>query len=368
MIEIKGKYNKAVVHTEMIEPEAHNQIQRLCNQEFVKDEKIIVMPDVHAGKGCVIGLTMTTKNEKIVPNLIGVDIGCGVLAVELTGIKSIDYEALDYFIKKYIPSGYERHTEQKHDIVRKLEENIRYVSRMIKDDAEIHLASIGTLGGGNHFIEVAKSNAGNLYLLVHTGSRNFGHKVASYYQKIAQKEYPELKSLAYLEGHARDEYLFAMRTAQEFAKVNREMIVSEILKFLEINKDVLRDKIDTPHNYLSDDGILRKGAIAAHKDKKVIIPFNMRDGAVIAVGKGVVDWNYSAPHGAGRVLSRTQAKKSLSLKEFQKQMEGIWTSSVKESTLDEAPDAYKPAREIMNKLTATAAILETLKPVYNFKA
>ncbi len=391
MIEIKGKYNTAKIYTDNIEEKAAGQILELCNQEFAKDSSIRIMPDTHAGAGCTIGTTMTIK-DKIVPNLVGVDIGCGMFVSTLKDT-CVDFKKLDSVIRTFVPSGFDvRETphEYKNYIVI---EDLK-----CRDYVDLNRASlsIGTLGGGNHFIEINKDEEGKLYLVVHTGSRHLGKQIAEYYQNRAAKErarksndviIQELKAkgrakdiqkeiekekvkinsaLAYVEGQTFEEYLHDMRIAQKFAEYNRKAIAEVIIREMGFKVD---DSFTTIHNYIDlDEMVLRKGAISAKKGEVVIIPINMRDGSIIAKGKGNVEWNQSAPHGAGRLMSRQQAKKRLSLEEFKKSMDGIYTTSVSLNTLDEAPFAYKPMEEIMTNIKDTVEIEKVIKPVYNFKA
>lgn len=372
MIVIKGKYNTAKVFTGNLEGEAKAQILELCNQEFVKDCVIRIMPDAHAGAGCTIGTTMTIS-DKVVPNLVGVDIGCGMETIKLKQ-KNIELKKLDQVIYDFIPSGFNIRN-RKH----KYTEEIPFDSLLCKKHVNLERArlSIGTLGGGNHFIEINKDNDGTLYLVVHTGSRHLGKQVAEYYQNRAYKELTQTeikkkttdkisKPLSYLQGESLDNYLHDMKIVQQYAVYNRKAIVDEIVN--RIGFEVL-EHFTTIHNYIDlESMILRKGAISARKGEKVLIPMNMRDGSLICRGKGNKDWNYSAPHGAGRIMSRTKAKKTISFKEFEKTMEGIYTTTVSRATLDECALAYKPMEEIIENIQDTVEILDIIKPVYNFKA
>lgn len=394
MLELKGKYNTAKVFTDNIEGQAVSQIIELCNQEFVKDSIIRIMPDTHAGAGCTIGTTMTIS-DKIVPNLVGVDIGCGMEAVKLK-VRKLDLGELDSIIRKNIPSGFDIRTKV-HKYEKKVDlENLKCIKHVNLRRASL---SIGTLGGGNHFIEVDMDREGQYWLVVHSGSRHLGKQVAEYYQKAAchslkkkSKERQELidqlkaqgrqheiedelkrlsalkvpKQLAYVEGDLFDAYLHDMEIVQRYAVMNRLAIVDEILGKLKVDET---ERFTTIHNYIEiKAGILRKGAIAAYKGQKVLIPMNMRDGALICIGKGNADWNYSAPHGAGRLMSRSAAKESISMEAYRKSMEGIYTTCVDRKTIDEAPMAYKPKEEIISHIHDTVEILDTIKPVYNFKA
>jgi len=394
MIEIKGKYNTAKVFTDNIENEAMAQILELCNQEFVKDSIIRIMPDTHAGAGCTIGTTMTVS-DKIVPNLVGVDIGCGMETIKLKQ-KEIDFEKLDKIIYNYIPSGFDIRKKE-HKYV----ENIDFDSLACKKHVDLERArlSVGTLGGGNHFIEVNKDSNGTLYLVVHTGSRHLGKQVAEYYQELAYAELTDIsrlkaeivkklktegrekeiqdeiqkispakinKQLAYVQGESYKNYLHDMKIIQLYAVYNRKAIVDEIINRMGFE---IEEQFTTIHNYIDlDSMILRKGAISARKGEKVLIPINMRDGSLICIGKGNKDWNYSAPHGAGRLMSRRKAKQTITLEEFKKTMEGIYTTTVNKSTLDECALAYKPMDEIINNIQDTVEIVDIIIPLYNFKA
>lgn len=365
MLELRGKYNSAKVFTENIDPEAVNQIIELCNQEFVRGSKIRIMPDVHSGAGCVIGTTMTIA-DKAVPNLVGVDIGCGMYTLRLGKIK-LDLEKLDRVINSKIPSGFDIRRSP-HELASEIDLTKLRCRGFV--DLDRGYLSIGTLGGGNHFIEVNQDSTGSLYLVIHSGSRNIGLQVAEYYQKLAYKKLKDNvkipKALAYLEGRDFDDYLHDLEIMQQYARLNRQAMAETILAAMELTPE---DTFTTIHNYIDTKNmILRKGAISAQKGEKVLIPINMRDGSVIAVGKGNPDWNYSAPHGAGRLLSRRQAMAQLSVTEFQKEMKGVYTTSVGKATLDEAPMAYKPMDEILENIQDAVEVVEVIKPVYNFKA
>lgn len=396
------------IFTDNIEQEALDQINELLEQEPFKNSKVRIMPDVHAGKGCVIGFT-GDLGDKVIPNIVGVDIGCGMLCVEL-GKVNFDLEKLDNIIHNYVPSGFDVHNERKVKFD-KLKELKCY--RELKDTKRIE-RSISTLGGGNHFIEVDTDEENNKYLIIHTGSRNLGKQVAEYYQELANQlcnydtsEYHEKKQkiissykeqgrkqeiqsaleklkaeykvnknripkdLAYLEGKYRDDYLHDMKICQEFATLNRKIIAEEIITnifgpLFDLNCFY---HFETIHNYISfEDNIVRKGAISAKKDERVLIPMNMRDGCIIAVGKGNEDWNNSAPHGAGRIMSRSKAKEILNLENYKNEMKDIYTTSVNYNTIDEAPEAYKPMQEIISCIKDTVEIEKIIKPIYNFKA
>lgn len=392
-IEIKGKYAEAWVFTVSADDQTLNQIKNLMDHEIVKDQVVRIMPDCHAGLGCVIGTTMTIT-DKVVPNLVGVDIGCGMQTTKISNA-NINFEELDNFIKNRIPSGFNiRNTI--HPNMSELDLKELKSFRYIDYDRALH--SVGTLGGGNHFIEVGKDSKDSLYLIVHTGSRHLGSQVAEHYQKLAikirvdelveekteeiLKQNPKAnlkkelrrfqrkisgaeKQLMYLEGKNLEDYLHDMSLVQKYATLNRRTITEEIVNALGL--DVV-ETFETIHNYINlDEKILRKGAISAHKGEKVLIPLNMRDGSLLCVGKGNPDWNFSAPHGAGRVMSRTDARESLSLEEFIDKMDGVYTTSVKKSTLDEDPDAYKPMDTIIDSIGDTVEIIDRLIPVYNYK-
>lgn len=385
------------IFTQNIEPIALNQIYTLLSQPSFANEKVRIMPDVHAGAGCVVGFT-STMSDKIIPNLIGVDIGCGMLTVKLTQ-KNIDLKKLDDFIKEKIPTGSNYLKEvDGEDLINSL-----YCKNQLRNMERL-LGSIGTLGGGNHFIEIDKNNFGELFLVIHTGSRNLGMQVAKIYQnlaiesckKVSEEErdflIKELKSqnrtaeipdalkaltekyayktkipndLCYLDGINMQKYLHDMKICQEFAVRNRKKISTKILKYLGEGKC---EQFETVHNFIDDYNVIRKGAVPAHLGKKLLIPLNMRDGCLICEGLGNEDWNFSAPHGAGRLFSRGEAKKLISLTDFIKSMEGIYTTTADESTIDESPMAYKPMQEIINLISPTVKIVETIKPIYNFKA
>lgn len=422
--------NNLKIFTKNIEKEAIKQIELLLKQEPFRNCKVRIMPDVHAGKGCVIGFT-ADLGDKVIPNIVGVDIGCGMLCVNL-GKEELDLERLDNIINQYVPAGREVHSERKYKFL-ELEKLKCY--RELKDPKRLE-RSIGTLGGGNHFIEIDLDDEGNKYLVIHTGSRNLGKQVAEYYQNLAielcsgkeemfkekekiirtykeqgrkteiqkalrelEKQYknnkPELPNeLCYLEGKYREDYLYDMKICQEFASDNRMCIAKQILcNYFELpyykgyesvrlreeptqntwyTQDMIKKDFyyfETIHNYISfEDNIVRKGAISAKKGKKVLIPINMRDGSIIAVGKGNKDWNNSAPHGAGRLMSRHKAKETFKLEDFKESMKDIYSTSVVEETIDEAPFCYKPMQEIIDNIQDTVEIQKIIKPIYNFKA
>ncbi len=397
---IQGKFNTALCYAKIIEQEAIDQIKRMCDQVFTQGSRIRIMPDVHAGAGCTIGTTMTIT-DKVVPNIVGVDIGCGMYTVELGKI-NLDFEAIDA-VAHYIPSGqnvwgapveqFDLSKLRCYDCLR----NIDYLNN-----------SLGTLGGGNHFIEIDTAADGNNYLIIHSGSRNLGKQVANYYQNIAidmhrgkfdlpmkkkdliqsykeqnrfseisgalvalQREYEEKgldmpPDLCYLYGSYLQDYLHDVNLCQIFARRSRERMAEIVLKKTGMTSI---SAFHTIHNYIdTEEMILRKGAIAAHENELVLIPINMRDGSVLARGKGNPEWNFSAPHGAGRLMSRSKAMKDLDMETYRTAMDGIYTTSVNVSTLDEAPMAYKSLSDIMDVIQDSVNIIEILKPVYNFKA
>ena len=400
---VEGIYNTAKIYTDVIDEKSLAQIKVLCNQEFTSGQKIRLMPDVHAGAGCTIGTTMTI-GDKIVPNLVGVDIGCGmetlVIRADSEVSKNFDPAKLDKIIRKNIPCG--------HDIRKfphRLSEEIDFDKvRGVYNKNRAYL-SVGTLGGGNHFIEVDRDDEENLYIVVHSGSRHAGLEIANYYQEEAwkqlnknskkdcenliatlkaegreseiQEKLKELKSqvvtsvpkdLAYVSGELFDDYINDMKIMQHFAMMNRKAMIETISIGLHIKEEDIIEQFTTIHNYIDTetDGpmILRKGAVSA----KLLIPINMRDGSLVCIGKGNEDWNCSAPHGAGRVMSRMKAKQTLDLEEFKSEMFGIWSSTVNKDTLDEAPMAYKTMDDIVANIGETAEIVKIIKPIYNFKA
>ncbi len=397
MLTLEGKYNTASVYTDNIDNEAISQIIKLLNQPFCQNQRIAIMPDVHAGAGCVIGTTMTIT-DKVVPNLVGVDIGCGMETVMLAE-RSIDLEKLDKAIYDNIPAGFNIRC-RRHAYTDKIDLSKLYCRAAI-DESRAEL-SLGTLGGGNHFIEVDKDDEGYLYLIIHSGSRHLGKETARYYQKEAYKRlsrpdpneirkiardladqgrqseidlaiknynaaYPQIDpDLAYCDGELFDRYIHDMKIVQEFAVLNRRAIVDEIIRALELHA---ADRFTTIHNYIDTDNmILRKGSVSAQKNERILIPVNMRDGSLICIGKGNPDYNFSAPHGAGRLYSRSQARQSFSVDDYRKEMQGIYTTSVGQSTLDECPMAYKSLEDIVSNLHDTVDIVKQIKPVYNFKA
>ena len=399
-IEIKGKVNTALCYAKVVEEEAIGQIRRMCDYAVTENSQICIMPDVHAGKGCTIGTTMTIA-DKVVPNVVGVDIGCGMYTVNL-GKDEVDFEKVDE-AAHFIPSGREvwEGRQEKFDLTD------LHCYRELKDAKRL-ARSLGTLGGGNHFIEIDEAADGTKYLIIHSGSRNLGKQVAELYQKLAinlncgygeylekrdeiirtykeQGRKSEIQSalkqirwqvhestasipedLCYLEGKYLEDYLHDVKICQVFARRSREKIAEIILKRTGMNGC---DAFHTIHNYIdTDEMILRKGAIAAHKGERVLIPINMKDGSILAIGKGNPEWNYSAPHGAGRIRSRTKAKNEINLDEYKQAMKGIYTTSVNENTLDEAPMAYKSLESTIDVIRESVDIIDVMKPIYNFKA
>lgn len=347
------------VYARNLEQEAVEQIETLAAQPAFKEATIRIMPDAHAGAGCVIGFT-ADLGEKIVPNLVGVDIGCGMLTVEVE--IPDDLAGFDECVKREVPAGFSAHERDTCDVTQLgllCEDELTKVDRLNR--------SMGTLGGGNHFVELDVSGD-KAYLVIHSGSRNLGLQVANIYQRKALEECADdvPKDLKYLTGELAEAYLHDMRICQRWARDNRDAMARAILDSYGMGG--VRASFHTVHNYIADDNIIRKGAISARAGERVLIPFNMRDGAAICIGKGNEDWNYSAPHGAGRAMSRQKARELLDFGDFQAQMEGVYTTTATAETIDEAPGAYKPAQEIVELLEPTVKIVERITPVYNFKA
>ncbi len=398
MIELKGKYNNAKVFTDLVDEASISQILLLLNQEFVSGSRIRLMPDVHAGAGCTIGTTMTIT-DRIVPNLVGVDIGCGMNTVRIKE-KHIELQKLDKLIYEKIPSGFNIR-EKTHRYFDQINLEDLYCYKQINPArAE---KSLGTLGGGNHFIEADQDNDGNIYIVVHSGSRHLGLEAADYYQEegyralngSSKKDIDELitelkqqgrekeiqksiaarkkeqntsipKQLAYVSGDLFEQYIHDMKIIQKYADLNRQAMMDEILKGMKLHADW---QFTTVHNYVDTEAmILRKGAVSARKGEKLLIPINMRDGSLICSGRGNDDWNQSAPHGAGRLMSRSAARQSFTVSEFKKQMKDIYTTSVNKDTLDECPMAYKGMEDIIGNIGDTAVVDKIIKPIYNFKS
>ncbi len=398
MLEVRGKYNTAKVFTDIVDEASISQVMLLCNQEFVSGSKIRLMPDIHAGAGCTVGTTMTVT-DKIVPNLVGVDIGCGMETVRIRE-QHIELQKLDKLIYEKIPSGF-KVREKTHKYFDRIGLEELYCCREI--DPLRAEKSLGTLGGGNHFIEADKDEEENIYIVIHSGSRHLGLEVANYYQQEGykalngsskadidriirqlraegrereiQKTIKAVRntkrtsipaSLAYVEGELFEHYIHDMKIVQKYAMLNRQAMMDEIVSGMKLH---VEDQFTTIHNYIdTDEMILRKGAVSARKGERILIPINMRDGSLICVGKGNDDWNQSAPHGAGRLMSRAQARQSFTVSSFKKEMEGIYTSSVGKDTLDECPMAYKNMDDIVGNIGDTAEIEKVIKPIYNFKA
>lgn len=398
MLEVSGKYCNAKIFTDVVDQASIAQVIELCNQEFTAGSCIRLMPDIHAGAGCTIGTTMTIT-DKIVPNLVGVDIGCGMETIRIKE-RHVELQKLDKLVYERIPSGFSIR-DKAHRYLEQIDLNELCCAKQV--DLLRAEKSIGTLGGGNHFIEAAKDEGSNIYIVVHSGSRHLGLEVAKHYQeegykalnqtddvsidefiaelkaqgkqKEISKELKKLKNtkrtsipkqLAYVSGELFEQYVHDMRIVQKFAELNRQAIIDEIVKGMKFH---VEEQFTTIHNYLDTEAmILRKGAVSATAGEKLLIPMNMRDGSLICVGKGNKDWNYSAPHGAGRLMSRSEAKQSFTVSEFKKQMKDIYTTSVGSSTLDECPMAYKDMKDIVDNIFETAEVERIIKPIYNFKA
>lgn len=398
MLELKGKYNEAKIFTDVVDEASISQVLLLLNQEFVSGSKIRLMPDIHAGAGCTIGTTMTVT-DKIVPNLVGVDIGCGMETIRIKE-SHIELQKLDKLIYEKIPSGFNVR-EKTHRYYEEINlEDLFCIKHIDPRRAE---KSLGTLGGGNHFIEANKDSEGKIYIVVHSGSRHLGLEVANYYQEegykllngSAKKDIDNLiadlksqgrereiqkaiaalkntkrtdipKQLAYVSGELFEQYIHDMKIVQRYAELNRQAMMDEIIKGMKIH---VTEQFTTIHNYIDTKAmILRKGAVSAKEGEKLLIPINMRDGSLICAGKGNDDWNQSAPHGAGRLMSRSAAKESFTVSEFKQQMNGIYTTSVNRDTLDECPMAYKGMSDIVDNIGDTVDVIQVIRPIYNFKA
>ena len=400
MIEIRGKFNTAICYTDILEETARQQIQDMCDQRVFSGSQIRIMPDVHAGTGCTIGTTMTI-GERAAPSLVGVDIGCGMETVMLAE-REIDFASLDRVIRVQIPAG-ERVRKTPHPLTGQID--LTELRCLAAANTERAALSLGTLGGGNHFIEVDRDEDGYLYLVIHSGSRNLGAQTASYYRKLGWKHMNHVsdeiraeliarykaegraseierglrelnesfaaptdvpEKFAYVEGQDLEDYIHDMRIVQRFAILNRQAMTRSIIEAMDLTE---LDRFTTIHNYIdTENRILRKGSVSAQKGERLLIPINMRDGALICVGKGNPEWNFSAPHGAGRILSRTAARNELTVEEFRQEMQGIYTTCVAQSTLDESPMAYKGLDAILSQIGPTAEVIKQIKPVYNFKA
>jgi RNA-splicing ligase RtcB len=402
MFELQGKYNSCKVFTDNADNETISQVTALLNQECIEGNQVRIMSDTHSGKGCVIGTTIKINNHKVIPNIVGCDIGCGMLVVKLKQTR-LNLPELDSVIRKYVPSGFDIHDTAIAT------SNIDQIKCPIRKEKAYK--SLGTLGGGNHFIEVDKDSNGDLYLVIHTGSRHLGIEICDYYQNLAynklvekakggklsdfikrivdeyteagrtkeinkaikqcKQDYNNIKvgvpqALAYLEDSDFEDYIHDMKLAQEHASINRATIADQIIKHARLYEV---ERFETIHNYIDcDNMILRKGSVSAQAGEKIIIPMNMRDGSLICIGKGNPDWNYSAPHGAGRLMSRSVAKESISISEYKESMSGIYSTCINTSTIDESPMAYKPMDEIIKNIQDTVEIIDIIKPIYNFKA
>ena len=402
MIELTGKFGTAKVFTDVVDEKSIGQVVELLNQPYVDGSQVRMMPDIHAGAGCTIGTTMTIK-DKVCPNLVGVDIGCGMEVVMLKE-EHLELQKLDEVLHECIPTGYKKRKTE-HRYARDVDlEKLRCAKHIKIAEARL---SMGTLGGGNHFVEANTDEEANVYIVIHSGSRHLGLEVANYYQEEAYKQLKgtdkafleemsrsiiekykaegrekelsgalkELKAghdtkipkmLAYCSGYLFDDYLHDMEIVQYFAERNRQAMMDEVVKGMGVH---VVDSFTTIHNYIDTAAmILRKGSVSAAEGERLIIPINMRDGSLICTGKGNEDWNCSAPHGAGRLMSRSEAKASFTVSQFKKEMEGIYSTTVNRSTLDEAPMAYKSMEDIVSNIGDTVTVEKVIKPIYNFKA
>jgi len=399
MLEVQGKYNSAKIFAETVDDVTIGQVIEMCNQKSFGDGQIRIMPDCHAGKGSVVGTTIQV-GEAVVPNVVGVDIGCGMLTTKLKNVKSIDFNVLDEVIRKFVPHGFNVN-QKSHQFIKKVPIDNLKCLKELKNLNRIEL-SLSSLGGGNHFIELNVDDSGEHYLVIHSGSRNLGKQIAELYQEKAieslyvskdeiqlaidalkaEGRFQEIAStisnmkgrkteqvpneLAFLTGEQREAYLHDMNIAQIFASYNRKAMTETIFRHMGWE---IEEQFETIHNYIDiEKNMLRKGAVSAEKDEVILIPMNMRDGSILAVGKGNEDWNHSAPHGAGRLMSRKKAKENITFADFEQTMKNVWSSSVTEHTIDESPFAYKPMEQIVRAIEPTATISKYLKPVYNFKS
>lgn len=362
---VKGIYAVAKIFTDDVEDYAEAQVKIICDNEVAAESIICMMPDIHPGRFAPIGLSMTVS-DKVIPQLLGVDIGCGMTCVKLNR-NNVEFQRLDKVIRENIPSGFAIRKEPNHMAGEFSYEELHCIRHINVEKAE---KSLGTLGGGNHFIELDRGNDGCMYLVVHTGSRHLGEEVAEYYTKLANSRLREKGRkipyyMSYLEGEDKKAYMEDVQIIQRYAQCNRQIIVREILKGM---KWKAVEQFSVPHNYLDASGTLHKGSISARSGEKVIIPANMKDGIILGIGKGNTEWNYSAPHGSGRKLKREDVKSRYTVSEFKKEMKGIYSSCVGAETLDEAPFAYRSITEIAEQIRDTVEVTELLKPVYNFKA
>jgi len=363
LITIENTYNSALVYAKVIDPGAEGLLRALCGSPVSDGSKIRVMPDVHAGKGCAIGTTMTI-HDRVAPALVGVDIGCGMTVLKLRA-KHLELQKLDKMIHERVPAGRAIRREA-HRFAEQTElKKLRCVRHIQIEKA---LRSVGTLGGGNHFIELDRDEAGACWLIIHSGSRGLGASAAGYYQDAAHRQSPPDTpyELSYAQGGLMDNYLYDMAIIQRFAELNRRAIADEIVKGMKLT---VEDSFSTVHNYIDlDTMILRKGAVSAKAGERLIIPMNMRDGCLLCTGKGNPDWNQSAPHGAGRLMSRAEVRESFTLSQYKKEMQGVYSTSINRETLDESPMAYKPMEAILEQIGPTVDVTERLRPIYNFKA
>jgi RNA-splicing ligase RtcB len=375
MLEIKGKYNSALLMTDYPEESALSQVYELLNQPFSRGVLIRYMADMHAGKGCTVGYTQT-MNDYIIPNFVGVDIGCGIYAYNLGNV-DVDFEGLDKFIRNDIPVGFNiRHSfENEFNVPEGVVFKINDIILKLKLDMAKVYYSLGTLGGGNHFIELDTDPSGNVWLVIHSGSRNFGLQVCNYHQMRAKDFVNKALVTGIQTGmeylpieFGGQEYLDDMQIAQTFAHLNRELMAKIICQRF-FKMDLPNVKVESVHNYINfEDGIIRKGAIQANIGQRCVIPFNMRDGIAMCMGKGSKKWNNSAPHGAGRIMSRSKAKEQIKLEDYKNAMKGIYSSCINKSTLDESPFAYKDFNQVISEMEETVSVLYLMKPIYNFKA
>jgi len=365
-IEIKGKETKAKIFASDLTYPIYERVKILCNHPALRNRPIRLMPDVHPSKTTLVGLTVKNNPNNAIPGIISGDIGCGVLCVGLDGVdKEIDYRNLDNVIKTRISGKKTNEPSCKEGFLRALSPEIATLTRKYKITPEEIIEKLGTLGGGNHFIEIDKDTKGNHYLVIHSGSRSLGNAIYRHFDKIAQSQNPyRIRGLSYLNPDESLEYMRDMEKGMKFAKANRRIIANEILRQMGWRE---KSSFEAVHNYIDKDGFIRKGAISAKSQEPVIIPLNMRDGAIIGRGKGNQDWNNSAPHGAGRPFSRSDASKFIPLEAYKKSMDGIYSSNISESTIDESPFAYKPPSAIIGNVKDSIEIDEQIKPEYNYK-
>ena len=368
VFEISGTQTKEKIFTNNINYQTLAQIKAICSHPVFKDVPVRIMPDTHAGKNSVVGFTAPIlQNGAVIPSLISGDIGCGMLCVSIDTLgNDIDYKKLDSIIRECVSSNRNSKPSAYNTLAKKIDSQVNSLYKeKYKTSAENAMDSLGTLGGGNHFIEIDHDNNGNKYLVIHTGSRKFGKDVYNYHQSIAnQQNGYRIKDWSYLTGDEAKSYMEDMKIATKFSQLNRRIIADEILKKMGWKE---KESFESIHNYIADDGIIRKGAIRSNKGEKILIPLNMRDGSIIAEGKGNIDWNYSAPHGAGRQFARSEASELINLDEYKDSMQGIYSTCISRATIDESPQAYKNADDIINNISDTAEITQIIKPEYNFK-